>query len=173
MVYQASPFGNGVDVGSGGNVTTSLGTPHNNYGTRDGFGADGKYLTDGIATELAIEFTGADINNGVAQLIKNVIPKNALITRVIARVKQAFVLGGTTPTILIGTNGSEATNGVSISSAQAGALAMVGPLTQNGTWSTELAADTIVNVTLGGTSPTVTSAGRLEAIITYVEVPLP
>lgn len=175
MTIIASSFGNGVDVGSGGNVTTTKGTPHNNYGTRDGFGADGRYKTEGVDTQLALEFTGADINAGTTQLIAAIIPKNALITRVIARVKQAFVLGGTTPTILIGTLSSESTNGVSISAAQSAALAMTGPLTQNGTWAatTPLAAATTVSVVLGGTSPTVTSAGRVEVIIYYSEIPSP
>lgn len=164
MTYLQTPFGNGVDVGSGGNVTTSLGAPHNNFGPRIGYGADGEYQVDGDENIYTFEFTGDDINNGVTQLLKTVLPAGGIITRAYAKVVSAFTLGGTTPTILVGTSGSEATNGVSISNANASAVATYA-LTLNGTWASPLAAATTVNVTLGGTSPTVTSAGRVRVTV--------
>ncbi|NOQ73238.1 MAG: hypothetical protein GQ574_14620 [Crocinitomix sp.] len=79
------------------------------------------------------------------------------------------MLGGTTPVIDIGTESTEATNGFTITEAQAEAVGMY-DLTSAlaGTWAAGLAADTTVGLLLGGTSPTVTSAGKAKIVIRYV-----
>lgn len=169
MGYQTSPFGNGVLIGSGGNVKTNV---NNYFGPRAVLaGADGQYNTEGIAREYSVEFTGQDFIDGKTQLFPFTIPAGSLIRTVVAKVKTAFVLGGTTPTLALGTSGSETTNGVALSQAQAQAVGSYN-LTLNGTWSTTpFAADTIINVVEGGTTPTITSAGRVEYVITYVLIP--
>lgn len=50
--------------------------------------------------------------------------------------------------------------------AQAEAVGTVKP-TLNGTWANPLAAETTVGIALGGTSPTVTEAGRVDILIEY------
>lgn len=167
MAYATTPFGNGVLVGSGGNVVRNV---DNFYGARAVLdGADGVYLTDGNQIEFSLSFSGADINATKTQLITNILPAGAKITRVLAKVKEVFVTGGTTPTILVGTSGSEVTNGVSLSAAQAQALGTY-DLTLNGTWAAVLAAATTLNVALGGTTPTVTAVGRVEFVILYTYI---
>jgi hypothetical protein len=87
-------------------------------------------------------------------------------------VKEAFVIGGTTPAIVIGTEGSEATNGFVISEAQGeatGTYDVSGTLT--GTWAAPLAAATTVGIDMSGTSPTVTDAGLAEVVVKYWNVP--
>ncbi len=87
-------------------------------------------------------------------------------------VVEAFVLGGTTPAFNIGVTSSEATNRFcTISEAQAEAvgsysIASAGTLANN----TPLAAAATINVTLSGTSPTITTAGKLVLRVTYRDV---
>lgn len=87
-------------------------------------------------------------------------------------VVEAFVLGGTTPAFNIGVTSSEATNRIcTISEAQAEAvgsysIASAGTLAAN----TPLAAAATINVTLSGTSPTITTAGKLVLRVTYRDV---
>ena len=92
------------------------------------------------------------------------------IIECVADVLEAFALGGTTPTINVGTSGSAGTNyGIELSEAQAEAVNTVKyDATAAGTWQSVLAADTTVAVELDGTSPTITSAGRAKVVIRYV-----
>jgi hypothetical protein len=99
------------------------------------------------------------------------LPAGAVVKNVYVEVQEAFVLGGTTPTILLGTDTSEVTNGFVISEAQAEAVAtydVTGTLT--GTWAAPLAAETTVGLAMGGTSPTSTTAGKAKVIVEYVSV---
>lgn len=170
MGYATSPFGNGVLVGSGGNVVRNV---DNYYGARAMLeGAEGAYLTDGITNQYSWEFTGQDILDGKAQLIATTLLAGALVTGAVVKVKSAFALTGTTPTILLGTSGSEVTNGFVISAAQANAVGSYNIFaTAAGTWAAVLAADTLSNIALGGTSPVVTGAGRLEIVLDVKRVP--
>lgn len=133
----------------------------------DGLG--GKTRTAGGVDEYIIEFSGDDINNDDFQ--KPIVPSGSLLIDAYAEVETAFALGGTTPTIDIGTDGSEGTNGVDMTESQAenaGTYDIKG--TPNGTWASSLAADTTVSVALGGTSPTVTSAGKCRVVLRFVKV---
>lgn len=174
MAYELSKFGNGVDVGSGGNVTTSLGTPHNRFNTVNLGQQLGVFHSDNGVTEVTGTITGEqlvrDAATGDAFLNALSIPVGAVIAEIIVQVKQAFVLGGTTPTILIGTQGSEVTNGFVISQAQAQAIGTyVVTGTKAGTWNAPIAAAAVVGVALGGTTPTVTSAGILDFYVKYTK----
>ena len=162
MTFKTSAFGDGVS-------TTQVRAVHNHYGPWTEQSPDGVVMTDGTRNEYSWETTGADLQNATQAdrwLVIPTLPKNTIIEKVVVEVKEVFVLGGTTPTINFGTNGTESTNGISISQAQAQAVGVYNISTFNGTWASALAADTSVNVALGGTSPTVTSAGRVRIVVT-------
>lgn len=107
--------------------------------------------------EFEIGFHGDDFTE-----VSGVIPEGFLITEVLLKVGPAFVLGGTTPALEVGTSGSEATNGFTITEAQLenddSVVDLTGAL--SGTWAAILAADTTLNVVLSGSTPTITAAGQ-------------
>lgn len=168
--FVASKFGDGSATGSG-NVTTQV---HTYYGKRDIGRGQGVYETDGIVNEVSWEITGDDITAATETfpLMSPKLPKGAKATAVYVKVKEAFDLGGTTPTILFGTSGSVATNGFVISEAQAEAVGTYDVTsTLTGTWAAHLAAATTVGVDKGGTSPTaVASVGKLQVVVRYAVI---
>ena len=132
-------------------------------------GAAGVVRTAGGMNQVVLEFSGADINNDDFQ--KAVVPAGSLLVSAYAEIEEVFALGGTTPTIDIGTDGSEATNNVDITEAQGEAVGTYDILgTPGGTWAAGLAADTTVSIALGGTTPTVTSAGKARVVLEFVKV---
>lgn len=103
-------------------------------------------------------------------LVPFVLPGGAVIKAVYVDVEEVFVVTGTTPTVLIGTNGSEVTNGFVISEAileATGTANLTSTLT--GTWDNEvpLAANTTIGIALGGTTPAITSAGKARVTIIF------
>lgn len=167
MPFEKSKFGDGSAAGAG-NVVSQV---HNFYGPRKGGNTVGVYETDGVQRELSIDLSGEALSASDFLLIVPTLPKGAMIANVYAEVSEAFVLGGTTPAIKIGSEGSEATNGISISEAQAEAVGnyvLTGTLA--GTWASPLTATTTVGIALTGTSPTTTTAGKVRIVIRYVLV---
>lgn len=164
MGYETAAFGSA----DGSNVTTEV---HNHYGEKNLGGAAGVFRTAGSDNELTVYATGEILNDDFLPVV--VIPAGAVVTKAVAHVTEAFALGGTTPTILIGTEGSEVTNGAVLDEASAEAEGYYDiTTTLTGTWDAEaaFAADTTVGLALGGTTPTVTDAGRVVFIITYSDV---
>lgn len=117
----------------------------------------------GNAWTKEVAFHSDDFGN-----VAGTIPAGSVIRQVLVEVVEAFALGGTTPTFLIGTDGSEVTNGLVISEAQAEAVATYDvTATLTGTWDALLAAETTIGVALGGGSPTVTAVGHIVLKISY------
>lgn len=140
---------------------------NNRYGpflTPDG--AAGNFKTSGVENELVIELSGKNINDDV---ISGFLPAGAKPIEVYVEVKTVFVVTGTTPTLEVGTDGSEATNGFSISEAQLEAVGTYVITSFNGTWATRLAAATTVSAALAGTTPVVTDAGEARITIRYAK----
>lgn len=169
--FEYSAFGNGILTGSGGNVVTKV---HQKFKGRELGEQTGVYNSVNGETQVSFTLTGdqlvRDAATGDAFLVPVKIPVGAVLGQVIVQVKQAFALGGTTPTILIGTQGSEVTNGFVISEAQAEAVGTYDvTATKTGTWNAPIAAEATMGVALGGTSPTVTSAGKLDVIFKYTK----
>jgi hypothetical protein len=136
---------------------------YNVYGPRKtDEGRSGSIKTAGVVKELELDFRGE--NYGI---VSATIPAGATVLDGYAKVSEAFALGGTTPTIAIGTSGSAATNGVKLTEAQAEATGSY-DLTPAGTWGSTLAASTSVAVELGGTSPTIGNGGNVKVVIRYV-----
>lgn len=155
-------------------------------GLRVGFGPNladfssvGEHKMPGADKELRIVIDGEKFTGGIYQFeATELLPVGAVPLYAHARVTEVFVLGGTTPTIQIGSTSS--TGGVpNAPSAAVGTAAIAGSLSEAnaealGTYTlsvtaTPLTATTAGNlqVTLGGTSPTVTAAGRLTLVIGY------
>lgn len=142
--------------------TAGLGV-NNVYGPRKtDEGRSGVINTAGVVKELEVDFRGENYS-----VVSTTIPAGALVLDGYAKVSEAFALGGTTPTLAIGTSGSAATNGVKLTEAQAEATGTY-DLTPSGTWGSVLAAATTVKVELGGTSPTIGTGGNVKVVVRYV-----
>ena len=165
MAYETSQFGDGVS-------TTRVTNVNNHYGPKETGSAKGVVKTEGPLNVLSITFDGTDLSNGdfpVGPDFK--LPAGAVPERAYVKVTEAFVIGGTSPTANIGTDGSEGTNGVEISEAQLEATGTYDiTSTLAGTWASPLAAQTTVGLAMDGTSPTSTSAGKAKLIIEYALV---
>lgn len=167
MAFYKTPFGNGVLVGSGGNVVEDVRTQ---FGPRDTGGFEGVNKVEGMKEELIIVIDGKVWNDVPDTLKSFVLPAGAVIKDVYLDVEEVFALSGTSPTILIGTDTSEVTNGFPISKAQAeatGSVNLTSALT--GTWDAEapLAANTTVGIALGGTTPVMAAQGKARVTIMF------
>jgi len=161
MGFETTPFGNG-----GSNVTTNV---SNHYGPFSTGKTVGVTDTDGFIREVSLDIDGEMVGNAAYPLMAPSIPAGAVIKEVFLVVNEAFSLGGTGPVIDVGTEGSEATNGVTITQAQAQAVGSYDvSAALSGTWAAGLAAATTVGLALNGTTPTVTSAGKARVVIRYM-----
>lgn len=143
----------------------------NYYGPRATGQTGGVIKTEGIKNQLSIQFTAADIGTTLQQV--PTLPAGSKVVSAYLRVIEAFALGGTTPTLDVGTEGSETTNNIFWDEAQAEGIGfhhVISPTRTSGTWNDMLAADTIVGIALGGSTPTVGAAGIAEVIIEYAQV---
>lgn len=171
MTLVVTPFGNGIDIGSGGNVNTTLGGPHNNFGTRLSGGNVGPLDVEGIEEQYILDITYdtfAALGEQVG-LVPTFLPLGAKVKSVYMYTITAGVMTGTTPGFKIGTFGSEASNGFAVTQAQAQAAAgSVVDLTSTlaGTWATPLAARTQWGMVLTGTTPALT-AGEYRITVVY------
>ena len=156
--------------------SAGLGT-YNHYGPRVSNVEDGGNIkTEGIVNELTFDVTGEFINDVIAggtsrSLSIMKLPAGAKILSAIVDVTTVFVASGTTPTVRVGTEGSEASNNFAISEAQLEALGTYEITSFNGTWAAKLTADTQIGFSMGGSSsPAVTDAGAARIVIRYVKV---
>ncbi len=140
------------------------------FGQR-GLGDDtGIIKTVGSTNELVLYLTGTNVTSGVLRAT-GVLPAGAKVTKAYSEVSEAFDLGGTTPTIDIGTQGTEGTNGFDLTEAQAEAIGTYEETTFTGTWLLRLAAQTVVDVALGGSTPTsLAGTGIAKVVIEYINV---
>lgn len=167
MGFETSRFGDSVTAGAG-NVKTLV---SNHYGRRNTGKTSGVTDTHGFTNELSLDIDGEMVGNAGFVLVVPKLPAGSNITKAYVEVTEAFVLGGTTPAIEVGTEGSEATNGVTITEAQAEAVGYYDVTSAlAGTWNAPLAAETTVGIALSGTSPTVTAAGKLRLVLSYDKV---
>lgn len=165
MPYERTPFGTGGAAGSGNVVRTV----NNHFGPRDSGKTSGVVKTEGTVNEMTLQIDAAMVTAGVFPLVVPRLPRGSRILDVTAWTEEAFNLGGTTPTIRIGTVGSVATNNITISETQAETLGVAVVTTFNGTFANPLAADTDLALGLGGTSPTNGTVGRMRVTIRYVD----
>jgi hypothetical protein len=132
----------------------------------------GTYGDVGTQKELVFEIKGSDFTSNVYTGPTISIPAGFTWRSGIAEVTEAFALGGTTPTLNVGVSTTEATNrAAQLSEAQGEAIGVynmagAGTLAAN----TPLAAAATLNIALGGTSPTVGSAGKVRITIKYDDI---
>jgi hypothetical protein len=143
---------------------------YNNYGARTTGNAVGIEDQDGSLIRLSINLTGQMLNDGFVPPV--VLPKGALLKRADLRVDEAFVLGGTSPTVRIGLAGSVATNGIVLTEAELENVGSKVPAsTGAGTWATNSSTGTTaaakIAFDMGGTSPTSTSAGKATLVLEF------
>lgn len=165
MGYERSKFGDGSSAGSG-NVVQEV---SNHYGPRDVGGTTGISNSDGWMRELTIDLDPESVSEGDFVLtVAPVLKAGTLVKEVFLEVEEAFVLGGTTPAVEVGTEGSEATNGVTLDEADLEAVGTY-DVTANlsGTWTAGFTADTTVGLAFSGTSPTVTDVGKARVVVRY------
>lgn len=141
------------------------------YGARKVERTIGIKRTSGTRVEYIVELDGEFVGDGF-EIASVVIPAGSKPVEAMLKVDEAFDLGGTTPTIVVGTNGTEETNGLVVSEAQAEATGMYDlTSTLTGTWADVLAADTTIGVTLGGTTPTSDdTVGKATLVVTCTRV---
>lgn len=147
------------------------GTAYNHYGKRgleDGVVSGGALPAVGGAHQAVVYITPDDFDGGTSFDTRLILPKGAFITATFVEVTEAFNMGGTTPVINVGANGSEATNyACQITDANASAEATY-EYSPAGTFAgASLAADTAIGVALGGTSPTAGTTGAIKVVINY------
>lgn len=145
---------------------------NNQYGARETGGAIGLEHGYNSTHTLEIQITPEFVNSGFVPPV--VIPKGALFTKALLRVDEAFTLTGTTPTVIYGAVGAEATNGIVLSQAELQAVGTKVPAsTGTGTWAQNSATGTTaaakIGKALGGTTPAVTgTAGKATLILHFV-----
>lgn len=166
MAFEKTKFGY-----EGGATTADSYGVSNHYGQRKVGKGQGTTSTEGFMNELTLDLDGELIGNEDFPLLSPQLPAGARIEDVFLEVSEVFVVGGTSPVLEIGTAGSEATNGVTVTEAQLEATGVY-DLTSavSGTWAAGLAAVTNLGIALGGTSPTVTDAGKARLVVRYVKV---
>lgn len=130
-------------------------------------GTEGHRRTEGTIQEVVIYLTGENVDDDVFARNLTYLPAGAWPKEVYVDVDEAFDLGGTSPTISIGTEGSETTNGFDIVEADAESTGSYQITSFNGTWANQLASDTDVGIALGGSTPTITDAGEARVTIRY------
>jgi len=163
MGFETSKFGYSTNI-----VTTVS----NHYGQREVKGSTGVMNTSGAMNELVIDLDASMVTATAFPLLAPKLPAGAIIEDVYMEVTEAFVVSGTTPAIEIGTETSEATNGFTITEAQAEALGTY-DLTSalSGTWAAGLAAETTLGIAMSGSGgPAVTSVGKARLVIRYARV---
>ena len=145
---------------------------NNFFGARETGGAVGVETSDSSTHNLTVQLTGAMLNGTFIPPVS--VPKGARFVRAVLRVDEAFVLGGTSPTVRIGAAGSVATNGIVLTEAEMEAVGTKVPAsTGAGTWSQSSATGTtaaaLVAFDMGGTTPTASAtAGKATLILTFV-----
>lgn len=165
MGYERSKFGDGSAAGSG-NVVTQV---SNHFGPRDTGKTNGITNSDGFMRELTLDLDGEVVGDeAYALTVLPKLPAGSIVQDVFLEVEEAFVLGGTTPAVEVGTEGTEATNGVTLTEAQLEAVGTYDVTAAlSGTWAAGFAAETTLGLALSGTSPTVTDAGKARVVIRY------
>lgn len=140
-----------------------LGIPKR-YGARENYeGSQGRAAgVSGTRRQGVLEFNGDQPSFRTLTL-----PKGAIVTKTIAVTAEAGAMTGTDPTIVVGVEGTEATNtAIELTEAQAEARGAYVEGTPSGTLALPTTEDLELAVVLGGTSPTL-AGGKYRVFIEY------
>jgi hypothetical protein len=169
MGYETSSFGNA----NGGNVTEEVHASYGQVETESGGVFSGGFLSGDMSSEkeATIYITGDDFAGATTFNTALTLPAGSIFREAIFDVTEAFTLGNADNIFSIGTDTSEATNGVAIANPDATGVTI--DVTGGGTWvaTAALAADTVVGVAVSGTTAGVTAgAGKAKVTIKYSRV---
>ncbi len=164
MGYETTPFGDGVS-------TTRVTTVSNHFSGRGPGKTVGVVKTEGSMHEMKLSIDGDMLTADAFALIAPNLPKGAVIEDVYLKVDEVFAITGSSVVIDIGTSGSEATNGFTITEAQLQTVTTV-DLTSalSGTWAAPLAASTTVGIVMSGTTPVSDGSGKAAVVVRYALV---
>lgn len=143
----------------------------NQYGQRFSGNSIGQEKSINSVEVLSVSFTGTSLNETFVPPV--FLPRGAHVLRYVLRIDEAFVLGGTTPGLVVGGT-VPATNGVALTQAELQAVGTKIPASAGtGTWSTTSATGTTaaekITKALTGTVPTVTAGvGKGVLSIEYI-----
>lgn len=140
------------------------------YGEAYTGGATGAIKTEGAKNEIAVHLTGDVLSSLIIQPVK--IPKGSVVTKAYIRVTEAFDLAALS-VVEVGTDGSEATNGVSLTEANLESVGYVDVTAAlAGTFDAEvpLAADTLLGVAFSAGSVTNAKVGKAVLVFETVRV---
>ena len=175
MPYERSKFG---DAGytAAGNTTNVQSNVTNFYGPR-GIETDvtaGVIKTEGGYNELTVHISPAILRAGTIPLsVKPFMPARSKPTHAFLEVEEAFTITGTTPVVSVGTDGSEAANGVDATKAQLEAVGVYDiTSTIAGTWAAAggLPARTVVDVANSAGLGVTGKLGKAKIVIRYIHV---
>jgi hypothetical protein len=144
----------------------------NHYGARNTGGTIGVERSQNSVTRLSINLTGAMLNDDFFPPVS--IPKYASFKSAHITVHEAFVVTGTSPTILVGAAGSVATNGFIITETELETLGSRKLANDGeGTWdiahASGTAAAALVAFAFEGDAA-VTNAGKATLVLEYVNL---
>ena len=149
------------------------GTSYNQYGprgTQDSIVLSGGDIHgSGAEKELVIYLEGADFAGGaVAVASSGTLPAGSVVIGATMEITSAITMGNADNDITVGTSTSSATNGVDFDNL-AGAVGTYVQDAINGTWAAPLAADTIVEIDVSGTTPSMDD-GQAKIVIRYTKI---
>ncbi|HET8689235.1 MAG TPA: hypothetical protein VFM18_21700 [Methanosarcina sp.] len=151
---------------------TANGVTYNQYGARQTSGGVGIEHGYGSTWVFNIDLTGQSIADAIAGFVPPAYVKNGMMLKsATLRVDEVFVVTGTTPHLEIGSSGSSATNGITITEAQLEALGTYDiTSTGVGTWATtsSVAADAKIGFSLEGDTAISATAGKGTVILEFV-----
>lgn len=155
-------------------MNLATGSAYNHYGprgTEDGVASGGSVHKDGVVQEAVIYITGDDFAGGTSFNTRLTLPAGSVFQEAVMEVNEAFTLGNADNVFSIGTDGSEATNGIELANPDATGTTI--DSTGGGTWvpTAALAADTAVGVAVSGTTAGVTAgSGTAKVVIRYIKI---
>lgn len=146
---------------------------YNHYGVRTTGGAIGMEHNYGSLWTVKIDLTGQSIADVIAGfVVPAYVKKGMLLKSAVLRVDEVFVVTGTTPHLEIGSAGSVATNGITITEAQLEALGTTDITAASvGTWaedSSGIGADAKVGMSLEGDTAIAATSGKATVILEFV-----
>ena len=136
----------------------------NNYGPRElEQGIVGELPGNGAVRELTVHVAGETLTNGFIEGVT--LPAGALPLDWSIKLDESF--GAGTVVFSVGTEGSEAANGLTVSGTTA--VGTTTSSTFSGTWGASLAAETLVGISLDSGTADAT-AGQARLIVRYVSL---
>ena len=145
----------------------------NQYGTRgtqDGVVSGGElHGVGGAVFEHVVYVTGDDFNGTANYNTRLTVPAGSFLDEAIFEITEVFTVGNIDNVINIGTDTSEVTNGVAIADPETAEVTV--DTTGAGTWAAALASDTLVGVSVTGTTPSIAAgSGAAKVILRFRKV---